>query len=376
MRNKYKLKLLAYQLIAFALIMITSCDDDKEITLPEIDLEAPFLTVEGIGTQSYDHGAEFDDEATYGPGARWELISREIENNAFLGQVGDTVVMTIDVTAPGVFKALSVSIDGGSATSLSEGENPIEWTYILKTEDVDTQKVLRFTAEDETGNTRFSDLLVAIDPFVAPPAPDPLAVELPYTAAVVRRTRIIEVAAGDFSTSPQLSLRTGVTHTTTELIADPTISEDIDLMFDYDFGGEAGNGWIMSPASFNVHFANLWNIGADPTDTDQQAWTKLNNTKLVMTTLTVDDFEAIAALPTSNDDEVQEKIKRLTQAYNSGTDIEDDLDLGRLNFIISEGAGIIFGALTQDQNKALVRITVSTSVWVPHVELDYIITEL
>lgn len=376
MRNKYILKLLAHKLLAFMLFFITACDENGETEFPAIDVEAPFLTIEGLGSQLFDHGVEFEDEATFGPGKRFQLITREIENNAYIGQVGDALSITITTNASGVFTGLTASVNGGTAIALSEGENPVVWTYTLDVSDVNTNKVLRFTAEDQAGNMRSADLLVVIDPFVAPPSPDPLAVELPFTAVNLRRGRIIEVAAGDFSTSPQLSLRTGVTHATTELIADPTISEDIDLMFDYDFGGEAGNGWIMSPAAFNVHFAALWNIGEDATDVDQQAWSKLNNTKIVNTTLTVDEFEALAAMPIGTEDEIQEKIKRVTQAYNGGTDVDDDQDLGRLNFIMSEGAGMVFGVLTQDQNKGLVRITVSTSAWVPHVELDYLLTEL
>lgn len=356
--------------------ILSACIDESVDVTPQTELtySEPTIAITGQGGQLYDHGTRFDDDR-FASGARFEFVEGTLADSTYVGAAEDTLRLVLNIFAGNGFSNLTVSRDNGSPTELSNSNTTVLWEYILKTDEIGTEVLYTFAALDANGLSESTNLRITTNTFVAPSEPEPRVPELPYTNVVLKQNRIIEVAAGDFSTSPQHSLRTGLTYTTNEMIADPTLSENIDLMFDYDFGGEAGNGWIMSPASFNVHFAALWNIGEDATDVDQQAWTQLNETTIVATDMTAEEFNALAAMADG-----QAKIDAVVAGFNNNSDRVSSFtsvaDLNGLQFTISEAAGTVVAFKTQNQMKGLILINLATSAWVPHVDMTYLITEL
>jgi len=220
-------------------------------------------------------GCGKDDEPAI-PGPSMEITTTPIANSDGVVEVevGSDIAVTVVALTPAGFNTIRIANGTtaiGEQTRTDLGLDPTDLTStanftITLNGDAEATFTLTVTVVDEAGGTATEDISILL---VAPPSPAVKA----YTA------QLIYAPAGDGSTASWFSTNLGTTVTEAQVNAgaDPS-SGDIDFGY-YATSSEFG---LASPSDFSL-------AGIDISD-----WTQKNATSFKMTTLSAEDYLALA----------------------------------------------------------------------------------
>lgn len=195
--------------------------------------------------------------------------------NTFTGEVGDTLELSISVTADGIFNTLRITKDGSTLLEESrteEGQTSYTTTYKygLMSDEVGDSIVLTIAGIDDEAKSTEETVSIKT---IAKAIP-----VVSYTA------RLMYAPTGDLMSKTFFSSDNGDTYSRDD-VESTTESVSPLIDFGYYFGNTA-KATIVSPASYPSAIYDL------------SSWGTVNDTKLKLTEMPVDHFTSIA----DNDD--------------------------------------------------------------------------